>query len=82
MLPSKQEKFYQNETIWLKYTISQDGIKHRRNKQASTSYQHQNIEILPRCHPILPKFHTQPFEKEKRTIRDDYTRKRQNRKGR
>ena len=61
---SKKQKFYQKETKWLGHTISQDGIRPNNEKfDAIKKLEHQNLEILPRCYPILCKLYTKALRK-------------------
>ena len=62
-----QKKLYQKETIWLRHTISQDGIKPNtaktRGKQARTKNKHQDTQVLPRSNTVFCKIHTEPVRK-------------------
>ena len=63
----KKSKFYQKETIWLGYTISQDGIrpnkKNGSHQQTGPTNKHQNTQIISRRDTIFRKIHTKPIRK-------------------
>ena len=59
----KKLKLYQKEKTLFGHTLSQDGIrpkKNRRNQRAGTPHKHQNLKIPSRRHSIFRKVQNQP----------------------
>ena len=73
---TKKSKLYQKETIWLRHTISQDGIrpnkeKNRRNQQMGTPHKHKDMKMPSRCHTIFRKVHTQPSRENRQLLKKE-----------